>query len=101
MSEILPVRLYVAVWVALLVLLAVTVGVAYFNLGWFNPVVAVGIAVVKAAIIVLYFMHVRYSPRLILVFILGSFLWLGVMFTYSFGDYLTRAYLPQPTIWLK
>lgn len=100
MSEvILPIKTYVFVWALLLLLLAATVGAAYVHLGWLNPVVALSIAVVKAVVIVLYFMHVRYSSRLIWVFVLGSVLWLGIMFTYSFGDYLTRSYLPSPTIW--
>jgi cytochrome c oxidase subunit IV len=100
MSEVvLPIKTYVFVWALLLVLLAATVGVAYVHLGWLNPVVALSIALVKAAVIVLYFMHVRYSSRLVWVFILGSVLWLAIMFTYSFGDYLTRSYLPSPTIW--
>ena len=98
MSEILPVRTYLFVWVILLVLLVATVAVSYVNMSWFNPAIALGIAITKATIIVLYFMHVRYSPRLVWIFVSGSLLWLLVLFG-TFADYLTRPYLPEPTVW--
>jgi cytochrome c oxidase subunit 4 len=100
MSEIVvPRKTYVMVWAALLMLLGLTVAVAYLHLGWANPVAAVGIAVIKATIIILYFMHVRYSPRLVWVFVGAGFFWLCILFALTFGDYLTRGYLPAPTIW--
>jgi cytochrome c oxidase subunit IV len=100
MSEtILSKRTYFFVWGSLLALLAVTIGVAYIHLGWFNPAAAVSIAVVKALIIILYFMHVRYSPKLVWVFVGAGFVWLGMLFLWALGDYLTRQYLPMPTIW--
>jgi cytochrome c oxidase subunit IV len=94
-----PVKTYLFIWLVLLLLVALTVGAAFVHLGRLNPAVAVTIAVVKAGLIALYFMHVRYSPRLIAVVICGSLLWLGIMFMYSFGDYMTRGYLAAPTIW--
>ena len=87
------------VWVSLVVLLGLTVALAYLHLGWFNPFIAVSIAVIKAVIIVLYFMHVRYSPRLVWVFAAAGVFWLGIMFALTLSDYLTRGYLPVPTIW--
>ena len=100
MSEtIVPRKTYFAVWVALLLLLLVTVAVSYIHLGWLNPAAAVGIAVVKATIIILYFMHVRYSPRLVWVFVAAGFFWLCILFAITFSDYLTRGYLPSPTVW--
>jgi cytochrome c oxidase subunit 4 len=92
-------KTYVVVWASLLVLLGATVWVAYLQLGRWNPYIAVGIASVKAIIIALYFMHVRYSPRLVWVFAGAGALWLGIMFALSLGDYLTRGYLAQPTNW--
>src|SRR5256885_15553343 len=101
MSEtIIAKKIYVSVWLSLLVLLAVTVGVAYIHLGWFNPAAALTIAVIKAMIIILYFMHVRHSPKLVWIFVGAGFFWLAILFTLSMGDYLTRAYLPAPTTWL-
>jgi cytochrome c oxidase subunit 4 len=91
---------YLVVWASLLILLAITVGVSYIHLGWFNAAAAVAIAVIKAVIIILYFMHVRYSPKILWIFVGAGFFWLGIMFVLTLGDYFTRAYLPVPTIWL-
>jgi cytochrome c oxidase subunit 4 len=99
-DTIIPVRTYLIVWASLLILLGITVGMAFIHLGWFNPVAAVTIAFTKAVIIVLYFMHVRYSSKLVWVFAGASVLWLGIMFTLAFTDYLTRSTLPAPTVWL-
>src|SRR2546422_3364330 len=92
-------KTYLSIWVALLVLLALTVGAAYIHLGRLNPVVALSIAVIKAVIIMLYFMHLRYSMRLTWVFAGAGFAWLAIMFVLALGDYLARPYMPKPTIW--
>ena len=92
-------RTYLLVWGSLLILLAITVAVSYIRLGWFNPAAVVGIAIVKAVIIILFFMHVRYSSRVIWIFVCAGFFWLVIMFVLTMGDYLTRAYMPAPTIW--
>jgi cytochrome c oxidase subunit 4 len=100
MSEtIIPRKTYFTVWASLLILLAITVLVSYIHLGWLNPAVAVAIAGIKALIIILYFMHVKYSPKLVWVFVCAGFFWLGILFVLSLGDYFTRAYLPVPAIW--
>jgi cytochrome c oxidase subunit 4 len=99
MSAVISKKTYFIVWALLLVLLGATVGVAYLQLGRFNVVIAVGIAVIKATIIVMYFMHVRYSPRLVWVFAGAGALWLGIMLALTIGDYQTRQYLPAPTNW--
>lgn len=93
-------KTYLKVFAALMVLLGATVGVAYIQLGWFNPVAAMTIAIVKAVIVILFFMHVRYSSRLVWVFVGAGFFWLGILFTLTFTDYFTRQYLPAPTIWI-
>jgi cytochrome c oxidase subunit 4 len=93
-------KTYLLVWASLLILLAITVLVSYIHLGWLNAAAAVAIAVIKAVIIILYFMHVRYSPKLVWVFVGAGFFWLGIMFVLTMGDYFTRSYLPVPTIWL-
>ncbi len=98
-DTVVPKRTYVLVWAALLVLLAATVGVAYIHLGWFNPVAALSIAVIKALIIALYFMHVRYSQRLVWVVAGAGVFWLAILFALSIGDYFTRGYLPAPSLW--
>jgi cytochrome c oxidase subunit IV len=98
-ETIVPKRTYFVVWGSLLILLAITVGVSYIPLGWFNPAAAVGIAAIKAVIIILYFMHVRYSSRVVWIFVGAGFFWLGIMFVLALSDYLTRGYLPTPTNW--
>ncbi len=86
-------KLYLAIFAGLLVLTGVTVIVAFFNLGPFNMVVAMSIAVVKATLVVLFFMHVRYSEHLIWVFVGAGVLWLGILLLLLMSDYLTRAWL--------
>ena len=91
-DHIVPTRVYYVVFAALMVGTYLTVQAAYFDLGPFNAVVAVGIAVIKATLVVLFFMHVKYSPRLTWAVVLGSLLWLGILFVLTFGDYLTRSW---------
>jgi cytochrome c oxidase subunit IV len=97
MSEhILPIKNYVAVYVALLVLLAATVGAAYINIEPFNFALTMVIAVAKAAMILMIFMHVRYSDRLTWVFSTAAFLWLGILIALTLNDYFTRNLLNIP-----
>ncbi len=81
---------YVMVTVALFILLGVTVGAAYINLGALNTPVAMLISLSKATLIVLFFMHVRGANPLIQVFVLVGFFWLGIMLTLTLSDFLTR-----------
>jgi cytochrome c oxidase subunit 4 len=100
MSEhIVPRKVYFSVFAVLMVLLAVTVGVAYIHLGELNVIAAMTIAVTKAVLVILYFMHVRYSSRLSWVWVGAGFFWLIIMFALTFSDYLTRGWLPVPTGW--
>ena len=88
------VKTYTLVLVLLLVLTGVTTGVAYLDLGAFNPVVAVLIALVKMAFVVLFFMHVKYSSRLVWVFVGLGFIWLALLMLGVFHDYATRGWVP-------
>ena len=81
---------YVMVTAALFILLGVTVGAAYVNLGALNTPVAMLISLSKATLIVLFFMHVRGANPLIQVFVLVGFFWLGIMLTLTLSDFLTR-----------
>jgi cytochrome c oxidase subunit IV len=82
--------LYYLVFGALMVLTAVTVGVAYLDLGPLNDVVAMAIAVSKALLVILFFMHVRYSTRLVAITAVGGFFWLGILIVLTLSDYLSR-----------
>jgi cytochrome c oxidase subunit 4 len=85
-----PVKVYLAVFVALMVLMAATVGAAFFDLGILNNVIALVIAMAKTSLIMLYFMHLRYSSRLTRVFALVGFLFLVILVAGTLNDYLTR-----------
>jgi cytochrome c oxidase subunit 4 len=100
MSEhILDKKIYFRVFAALMALLGATVAIAYIHLGKLNIIVALTIAVIKMTLIILYFMHVRYSSRILWVFVGAGFFWLMILFALSFSDFLTRGWLPQPTAW--
>jgi cytochrome c oxidase subunit 4 len=83
-------RTYITIFLTLMVLTAVTVGVAFLNLGPFNTLVALAIASFKMMLVVLYFMHVRYSSRLTWAVVAGGFFWLALLLGLTLSDYLTR-----------
>jgi cytochrome c oxidase subunit 4 len=83
-------RVYYTVFGALLALLVVTVVVAELNLGLVAFLVAVTVATVKAVLILLYFMHVRYSPPLTWLVAGAAFFWLAILFSLTLSDYYTR-----------
>jgi cytochrome c oxidase subunit IV len=95
-GHILPVRTYLTVYIALLVLLIATVGAAFINVEPFNFALTMVIALAKAIMILLIFMHVRYSERLIWVFSSAAFLWLAILIVLSLNDYFTRDWLNIP-----
>lgn len=95
MSEhIVPVRIYLTIFAALLVGTGLTVAAAFVDFPWkFNTIVALTIAVAKATLVVLYFMHVRYSPRLVWLIVAAALFWMAIMFSLTFSDYFTRHWL--------
>jgi cytochrome c oxidase subunit 4 len=95
-AHVVPVRLYVGICAVLLALTWLTVTVASHDLGTMNTVVALGVAACKATLVVLYFMHARYSSRLVNVSIATGILFLGILLALTLADYLTRARLPLP-----
>lgn len=86
-------KIYYVIFIALTVLTVVTWSVAKIDLGRMNAVVALTIAVIKATLVVLYFMHVRYSSRLTWVFVGAGFFWLAIMVALTLSDYMTRGWL--------
>jgi cytochrome c oxidase subunit 4 len=89
-------KVYFAIFAALMILTAATVAAAFMDLGPFNLTVALAIATVKATLVVLYFMHVRYNPKLIWLAITLAVSWLGVLVVVTLSDYLSRGWLPFP-----
>lgn len=82
------------IFMILLVGTAITVIAAFIDFPWrLNTIVALTIATIKATFVVLYFMHVRYSTRLVWVIVTAAFFWMGILFAFTFADYFTRGWL--------
>lgn len=91
-SHIVPISLYVGIWATLMVCTGLTVYAASVDLGIFNIVVALLIATFKGTLVVLFFMHLRYSTKLTMVTVIAAIFFLLIMFSLSMTDYLTRAW---------
>jgi cytochrome c oxidase subunit 4 len=95
MSEhIVSLKVYVTIFLALMVGTALTVWAGLHDFpGNLNVIIALTIAVMKATLVVLYFMHVRYSSRLIWVVFTSALFWLAILFVFTLSDYWTRDWL--------
>jgi cytochrome c oxidase subunit IV len=89
-----PKSMYYGVFLALLVGTGLTVLVAFYDLGFMNNVVMLSIAVAKALLVILFFMHVRWSSRLTWLVAASGFFWLLIMFSITMSDYLSRGWMP-------
>jgi cytochrome c oxidase subunit IV len=90
-EHITPIRSSVAIWLALLAGTTFTVFAAFIDLGPFNIIVALSIATIKATLVVLYFMHVKYThERLTPLVIVSAIFWLLILLSLSMADYTTR-----------
>jgi cytochrome c oxidase subunit 4 len=91
-DHIVPKRTYYVIFAILMLCTFATVLIAFVDLGPLNTVAALTIAVFKAVLVVLYFMHVKYGTRLTWAVVVGSVFWLGILLALTMGDYLTRAW---------
>ncbi len=89
-DHIVPVKVYFGVAGGLYVLLILTVAISLIDLGSLNIVAALAIAVAKMLLVVLFFMHVRWSSRMVWLFASGGLVWLGIMFMLTMADFLSR-----------
>ena len=96
-AHVVPRKTYFLIFGGLMVLTGLTVWVATFDLGRWNAIVALSIAVVKATMVVLYFMHVRYSSKLTWVFVCAGVIWVIILFGFTLSDFLTRTWVPIAT----
>lgn len=80
-----------AIWVTLLIFTAITVAVSYINLGPFSAVVALVIATTKALLVALFFMEIRYSPKITKIVLVSGIFWLMILLLLSMTDYGSRA----------
>lgn len=87
-------KLYFVVFGALLVLTWVTVAVASVDLGAFNTPVALAIASTKGMLVILYFMHLRWSTRLAWVYAVSGILFLVILLGFTMSDYVSRDWIP-------
>ena len=95
MSEhvITPVKTYVATFVALLILTAITYLVATQDFGWLNTPIALGVAFLKATLVVVYFMGLRYNTPLTKTVAIAGLFSLFILFGLTLNDYLTRPWM--------
>ena len=92
-----PKSTYYAIFGSLMVLTAVTVGVAFINLGVLNFPIAISIAILKATLVVLFFMHVKYSSQLTKLFVSMALFFLLILFGLTLTDYLSRGFRTYPS----
>jgi cytochrome c oxidase subunit 4 len=97
-------RFYVGIFAALILLTGLTVAAAFVDLGGgrlhaMNAIVAITIAIAKALLVVLYFMHVRYSTQLTWVFVGAGVFWFLILIVLTLADYMSRPWLPSPGPW--
>ncbi len=95
-GHIVPAKLYVTIWAILMAMTITTVLVARADIGPFNVVVALVIATIKATLVVLFFMHLRYSPKLTMATVVAAMFFLFLLLGLTMTDYLTRAWLTNP-----
>ena len=95
-QHIASVQTNVTIFGVLMILLFATLGAAVLPLGLLHFPTAMAIATAKAILIVMYFMHVKYSHRLTAIICAASFLWLGIMIALTLSDYLSRGWLDIP-----
>ncbi len=93
MSKVTGLPAYFGVFLALMVLTATTVWAALTDLGQWNDLVAMVIALTKATLVVLIFMQVRHASRLVKITVLAGFLWLAILFGITLTDYFSRGFL--------
>ena len=97
--QVTPLRTYVLVYLALVALTITTVGVSRIELGEYNFIVAITIAVIKAVLVILFFMHVKGSSAMTKLFVGAGFFWMAILLVFILSDYLSRGWLPGPPWW--
>ena len=99
-GHVVPVKTYIGIFLALLCLTALTTGVAFVDLGEeLNTIVALTIAVAKMLLVILFFMHVKYSSGLTKIVIVAGFFFLAILVSLTLADELTRGWSPEPSGW--
>lgn len=95
-DHVVSVKLYLAIFATLMVLTALTVWVAFIDLGTMNTFVALAVAVTKATLVILFFMHVKYSSKLTWLVVVSGFFFLAIMLALTMSDIVSRGWLGTP-----
>ena len=98
-NHVTPVGRYVLIWALLLVFTGATTAIAYFDLGSFNIYVAMTIAIIKAVLVILFFMHVKEATRVTKIYVGTTFFWLAIMLALTLTDYMSRGWLGPDRGW--
>ena len=98
-GHVVPKKLYIMVFAALIGLTALTTGVAFIDLGRWNTVAALTIAVCKGSLVVLFFMHLRWGHSMTRIVMLAALVWLSILVTLTLSDVFTRQWTPVPSSW--
>jgi len=94
--HVVPVRTYFVIFMTLLAMTALTTAAAFVDLGPFSNIVAMAIASFKATLVILFFMHVRYSTKLTSLVVTAGLFWLAILIALTLADYFTRGWLGVP-----
>lgn len=94
-----PVKTYTIVWLVLIFCTYLTTAVAEIDLGEWNVVVAMTIAVIKMSLVALFFMHVKGARPLTKLIVIAGLFWMAILFALTFGDYYSRNWLPRSGWW--
>ena len=97
--QVTPVRNYVFVFLALIALTATTVGASKLELGEYNFIVAITIAVIKGTLVVWFFMHVNHATSMTKLFVCAGLFWMAILLVFILSDYFSRGWLPIPKWW--
>jgi len=95
-DHVVPIKVYLAIFATLMALTAFTVWVAFIDLGRLNVVVALAVAVTKATLVILFFMHVKYSSRLTWLVVASGFVFLAILIAFTMADVVSRGWLGTP-----
>jgi cytochrome c oxidase subunit IV len=98
-EHVVPKKTYFLIFSALIALTLTTVRVATIDLGPLNTIVALVIAACKATLVILFFMHVRYSRKLIWLVVASGVMWLALLIGLTLADFVSRPWLPSPRGW--
>jgi len=98
-EHIVPKKIYILVFAILIAFTVLTTAVAYTDLGPFNTVVALAIAVCKASLVVLFFMHMKYNPGMTRIVLAAAVGWLAILLALTLTDVSSRHWLPAPQGW--